>query len=308
MYNTLHILNGDSTLHSFQECGIEGDTFVWKDVLSDGPVHPEFNSKAFWEQRDQFMTATFQLKAGQYGQEVTKPFKKVADQLDQYQEVVLWFEYDLFCQINMIALIHWLSKLDSDLAISLVCVGKIDDSDNLYGLGEIAPEKYPEFYEKRLKLGTREFTFASDVYETYCSDQPEDLYTFILMPFPDFPYLADALESHFKRFPNMATGFTEIEQKMVDLIKSGITDHRKLIGNMLRWQLYYGFGDLQYFQILERLRPLFSDFEKLSLKDNLDKKTVESLIDRNYILGGAKVADWYWDDQEKTLIQTESAS
>lgn len=307
MDKKLHILNGDSTLHSFRQTDIEGDTFVWRDVLSDGPVHPEFNSDAFWELRSDFMTAQFDLEPGQYLKDAKASFTKMASELDQYEEITLWFEYDLFCQINMISLIQWLGKQEQDYNISLVCVGKVDDTERLYGLGEIDPAHYPEFYQKRLKLGVREFTFASDVYEAYTSENPDDLYTFILMPFPDFPYLSDALESHFKRFPYIETGLSEIEQEMLNIIQSGETDHRKLVGKMLRWQTYYGFGDLQYFQILERLRPLFDDFENLKLKSDLTKASIESLIKRDYMLGGAYASNWYWDDHEKTLTPTGSA-
>ena len=307
MEKALHILNGDSTLHLFRQSDIEGDTFVWRDVLSEGPVHPEFNSDAFWELRNDFMTAKFALEPGQYLKDARAPFIKMANELGLYQEITLWFEYDLFCQVNMFSLIQWLGKQEQASEISLVCVGKLDESDKLFGLGEIAPAQYPELYNNRLKLGTREFTFASDVYEAYCSAQPDDLYTFVLMPFPDFSYLSDALESHFKRFPYLESGLTEIEQQMLSIIRLGETDHRKLVGKMLEWQLYYGFGDSQFFQILGRLEPLFEDFQNLRLKTDLSKEHVEKLLDRNYMLGGARVSDWYWDDHEKALTPKESA-
>ncbi|OEK02018.1 hypothetical protein BFP97_11015 [Roseivirga sp. 4D4] len=308
MPKILHILNGDSTLHQFNKSGIEGDTYVWREVLSDGPVSADFGSELFWAERDQFMSREFQLEPGRYQKECVTLFKEMEGSLPIYDEVVLWFEYDLFCQINMVALIHWLGKQELDNTTSLVCVGKIDDSDRLYGLGEIEASQYAQLFETRLKLGSREFEFCSDVYETYCASDPTDLYNYVLMSLSELPYLPDALDTHFRRYPYKDSGLTEIEQRMIDLIEAGESDQRKLVGKMLRWQKHQGFGDLQYFNILENMKPLFKDFEKLVLHNDLDKSKVEQLLDRNKKLGGAQLSDWYWDKHEKTLIPKESAS
>lgn len=303
MSKTLHILNGDSTHNKFQNTGIDGDTYIWKEVLSDGPVDPEFGSPDFWKKREKFMTKEFELAENQYRQDGQVPFENMASTIDQYDEVVLWFEYDLFCQINMITLMHWLGNVNHLGTTSLLCVGKIDDSDRLYGLGEIDTKAYPQLYKNRLKLGSREFSYATDVYEAFTSATPDDLFTFVLMPFAELPYLPQALESHFQRFPSKQTGFTEIEQQLILFIQAGERDQMKLVGKMLRWQKHHGFGDLQYFNILKRINPLFEDANGLVLKSELDP----SLIDRSYHLGGALAMDWLWDQEEETLIPRESA-
>lgn len=308
MSKNLHILNGDSTLHKFNTSVIEGETFVWRDVLSDGPVNTEFASESFWNQRSLYMTQAFKLADGEYEKGGTIPFKELQETLKEYGEITLWFEYDLFCQINMIALIQWIGKLALESTISLVCAGKTDNSDKLLGLGEIDISQYAQLFASRLKLGSREYEFCSDVYEAYGSTDPNDLYNYVLMSFSGFPYLPDALEAHLRRFPSRQTGLTEIESKLIDFIGAGENDKMKLIGKMLRWQRHHGFGDSQYFNILENLKPLFADFDKLILKPNLNKEKVEVLVNRDQILGGAKLSDWYWDEQEKTLIPKEPAS
>lgn len=303
MSKTLHILNGDSTRNKFQNTGIDGDTYVWKEVLSEGPVDPEFGSPDFWNKREKFMSKEFELAENEYKQVGQEPFEKIASSIDKYDEVVLWFEYDLFCQVNMIALIHWLGNTNHSGTISLICVGVIDESDKLYALGEINTEAYSQLFETRLKLGSREFDYATDVYEAFSSATPDDLFTFVLMPFAELPYLASALESHFQRFPSKQTGLTEIEQQLILFIQAGERDKIKLVGKMLKWQKHHGFGDLQYFNILKRMNPLFEDADGLILKPELDS----NLIGRSYYLGGALAKDWLWDQEEETLTPRESA-
>lgn len=308
MPKTLHILNGDCTLRQFRASGIEGDTFVWREVLSDGPTHSNFGSEPFWALRNSFMTETFGLAKDEYQTGLIIPFKEIQESLNSYQEVTLWFEYDLFCQINMIALIHWMGTLAFEGTASLICAGKSNSSDKLLGLGEIHHSQYTQLFASRLKLGSREYEFCSDVYNAYCSTDPNDLYNYILLNFSGFPYLPNALEAHLRRFPSLQTGLSEIETQLIELINSGETDKRKLVGKMLTWQTYHGFGDSQYFNCLNGMKPLFEDFDKLVLRPNLDKQAVEDLLKRDSLLGGAKLSDWYWDDYEKTLIPKESAS
>lgn len=303
MANTLHILNGDATLQLFKQTQIEGETFVWREVLAEGPVNSEFNSEAFWAERKAFMTDFFTIESGGYDKDVYLPFQALLPKLNSFDEIVLWFEYDLFCQINMMALIQFLGEVRSeDQTISMVCSGRIDDSGKLYGLGELSPQQLEEQLGKKLKLNTREFEYASEVYQAYCSSDPNSLYTYAILPSDEFWYLADALQAHFKRFPNCNSGLTEIEQKIVDLISEGVNSQKELVGRLLRWQEYYGFGDLQYFNIINHLKPLFEDFEKLKLRTEPELSSAAKSLDRNMKLGGASLDHWQFDPSSEELL------
>ena len=264
MEKILHILNGDSAIDSFKKSGVNGEYKVWREVLSEGPINYPFNSDEFWTERENYMSKTFQIREGEYDGSIKTPFQKTFEEIHQYQEICLWFEYDLFCQINMIALIGYLGQVAAtNLQLSLVCSGEVEGSDKLYGLGELSPEQFSIFFDSRLKIGTRETEYAQEVFESYCSDDAEGLYNYILMPFNEFKYLSPALEAHFKRFPFSDIGLNEIEQKIIEIINVGAKNDRQVVGQLLQWQEYYGFGDLQYFNILKSLEPLFADFDNL---------------------------------------------
>jgi hypothetical protein len=254
------------------------------------------------------MTEAFEVSTEAFEEKVVAEFNKMRS-FANYDEVVLWFEYDLFCQVNMLALLHWFNQQDrTGTKVSLICVGKEAGYDKLVALGEINPDRFPELFERRRIMGTQEFAFATDVYEAWCSSDPTDLETYTMLPSNEFPYLANAIRSHFRRFPSLQTGLTEIEQKIIDLINSGINNDRKIVGNLLRWQEFRGFGDSQYFQILKRLSPLLSARDEIVLKDEIkvliDQGQSINTIDRKYYLGGALVNDWRWDQQKNELVPT----
>jgi hypothetical protein len=297
MEKTLHILNGDSTKIKFDQSRIAGDTAVWREVLSDGPVFPNFGSEEFWNARMSFFLTFFSVVEMRYEKDVISEFKKI-ENFHNYNEVVLWFEYDLFCQINLIGLLSWFKHQElRGTKISLICVGWEEGFEGLVDLGQIPTEDYTKLFKRRRILGSNDFNLATDAYLAYCSENLNDLETFILLPSNEFPYLAAAFESHLRRFPSAKSGLNLIEEKIIALIEEDKTNLNSLIGDMLKWQQIYGFGDLQYLQYLEQLKPLFDDFENLGLK--ADFSSVE--IDRNYKLGGVKVADWLWDENEQTI-------
>lgn len=302
MENILHILNGDTAIAPLYKSGIRGDHLVWREVLSEGPINHPFATEEFWQERNSYLTTAFDLNHNEYLAQIEVPFKKVIDQIETFNEICLWFEYDLFCQINMIALINYLGQIRRPhLQLTLICAGEIEGSDQLYGLGQLNPDQFQLLFKNRLKLGTREIEYANEVYNAYTDHDAESLYNYVLMPFNEFKYLNSALESHMRRFPYSDTGLTEIESKIVSLIKSGIKNESKIVSALLKWQKHYGFGDLQYFLILKSMKGLFSDYATLQLKEDLSFLHVEKMMDRNQQLGGACLKDWVYDVNEKTL-------
>lgn len=301
MAETLHILNGDHTLALFKKAEMEGETAVWREVLSDGPVHPKFGSDDFWQMRESFMTSFFEINSSDYREKVVNEFTKIQN-LRAYKEVALWFEYDLFCQVNLITLLHWFKNQSrANTKISLICVGHVEGYENLIGLGELPFGLYPKLYEHRRILGSNDFNFASDAYLAYCSNDPRDLEKFTLLPSNEFPYLAGAVSAHLKRFPSSESGFNLIEQEIIKLMESGKDSEETLIRALLQWQEYYGFGDLQYINYLSRLIPILDIKQPFKLKENYSS----AQIDRNYFLGGALLSEWEWDEGNQKIRQRQ---
>jgi len=105
MTKQLHILNGYATLHLFQEADISSEVCVWNEILSEGPVTYDIASESFWKMRREFIATTFGPGAAGYD-EVIAHFDIIRT-YSTYEEVILWYEYDLFCQLNLVGLLSW---------------------------------------------------------------------------------------------------------------------------------------------------------------------------------------------------------
>src|SRR6185312_17187630 len=99
MHTILHVLNGDSTAHGFRDTGLEGDTLVWREVFSQGPLSEDISSGAFWKAREEWICGTFSEQGDDYRKTVVAPLEKLNE---PYEEINLWFEFDLHCQANLL--------------------------------------------------------------------------------------------------------------------------------------------------------------------------------------------------------------
>src|SRR5689334_9869418 len=97
----LHITNGDATVAVMKRAGIAGEILPWRDVLHEGPVPAELTLTELSEVRARFIAdcgwRTFA--------EAQAEFRTRDAALAQYrahEEVVLWFEHDLYDQLQLL--------------------------------------------------------------------------------------------------------------------------------------------------------------------------------------------------------------
>src|ERR1700733_12383061 len=108
----LHILNGDSTAISFEETGLDGDILVWREVFSEGPVEEDVTSASFWRNRSEWICKGVNETPENYQHNVLDQLAKLEG---SYDEINLWFEFDLHCQANLLGVMNYL-KQKTDLS------------------------------------------------------------------------------------------------------------------------------------------------------------------------------------------------
>lgn len=270
----LHILNGDSTLLQLQKTSVEGETLVWRDILCEGPTKYEVGSDDFWHVRQEFMAKRYDVAHSDYQAKSIGEFQIMKSDFD---EIILWFEYDLFCQINMLAMLSFLYKNGYSSNVSLICVGEFPPYNGLVGLGQIDSKYYSELFDNRQLLSPIDLMFADQHWKLYCNQNHQLLFDELNAPL-SFPYLKQAFKAHQKRFYDQLTGLNEIETKALQLINEEQYTNHSLVGALLRWDEFYGFGDMQYFEVINDLSPLINEDNTLSLND-IGRKVLDGTID-----------------------------
>ena len=305
----LHITNGDSTTQYLQKLNFKGEIITWREMLCEGKTTTDVGSENFWKTRFDFFQNSYKVTKKKFIDFTVKEYRNLCNQKQQ-EEIVLWFEYDLFCQVNMLAVISWLKRHRKGRKVSLVCSGKIEGSDKLYGLGELSPSQLKEHYKNRVELTLDDIEYADYIWQLYCSDSPlrlEAVYQF--NPMSPFVYLQDALKAHLKRFPSIENGLNLVENNILKTANQNTLDSKnQLIGSLLRQQNDYGYGDMQYFNKTDSLKKLFSSFTPVRL-NKTGKKVLENQMnyyaqlrsDFSYLGGAKKYSFLYHNATEKLL-------
>ncbi len=309
MSGTLHITNGDSLTTILKKLEIDGEIVTWREMLCEGKTTTDVGSESFWKTRYDYFSRKYKVTKTRFIDLTLKEYRNLCNHKKQ-DEIVLWFEYDLFCQINMIAVLSWLNEHRKGAQIYLVCSGKEDSSGKLYGLSELPEERLLHLYKNKIALTLDDVEYADYIWQLYCSDNPIRLETFIKFNASQFEYLPEALEAHLKRFPTIKNGLNYLENRILEKsTELNLPSKEALVGAMLKDQGYYGFGDIQFVRMITDLKQLFRSFNPVTLnkkgKEILHRKQnyYAALKDDQMFLGGAPKYAYLYNEANSKLLK-----
>lgn len=309
MSSLLYITNGDSFTERLKSLKLKGDIITWREMLCEGKTLTNVGSETFWKARFEFLHKNYKVSKSWFIEKTLKEYRSLCNHKQQ-DKIVLWFEYDLFCQINMLAVLSWLKTHRKYAEISLVCSGKEDETDKMYGLCELSDEQLLNLYENRTILAQDDIEYADYVWQLYCSDNPIRLENLSDFKEYQFDYLSDAVQNHLQRFPSIKNGLNQMENNILQLTLDRKPGSKKaLLGTVLQNQGGLGFGDTQYERAISRLKPLFTSFNPARLtkkgKEILDNQTsyYSCIQDNEVYLGGALKYNFLYNTDSDRILK-----
>lgn len=96
----VHILNGDCLQSTLQA----ENAFIMREILIEGPLKAA-TLEAFYRQRALYLEKTYAISTAEYSKKTVSEFEKM-QQIPDHSEVNLWFDYDLFCFVNLLFVIQ----------------------------------------------------------------------------------------------------------------------------------------------------------------------------------------------------------
>ncbi|RZM06460.1 MAG: hypothetical protein EOO88_53365 [Pedobacter sp.] len=208
-----NILNGDSLAYSFPAAKMEGDIIVFREALIDGDLPAD------------------------YKEIVTAP---------DHSTFNLWFEYDLFCQVNMWFILSMINSLPVAKKVFAVYTSHLDKRSNHFwnGYGPANTQELQICYERRMLLREEDIEFGATLWKAYREGKLEDLTRLSKSGSPAFPYLEEAVKAHVDRFPLDGVKGTP-ERVIEDIIVNISTDFPAVCKEFWKRESIYGFGDDQ---------------------------------------------------------------
>jgi len=261
MANTLHIVNGDSTAEILKKTSLSGDIIVWREMLCEGPICKDFGSDEFWKMRYTYFESELGVSKLEYFGKTIKEIVQLED-LSKYNKVVLWFEFDLFCQVNLMALCSYLlESFRKVVSYKLVCTGWVKGEERLLSLSDFNLNEFEGLYENSIEITKNNLEFADTCWKLFSENNIEKLQAFNFnKQRTKFLYFQKAIDQHLLRFPD-ENGLNQIQYKILEIIETKPFTENEIVRNLLIWQdedTVYGFGDLQYFQYLKKMNKYYT--------------------------------------------------
>lgn len=268
----LHITNGDNLTERLQDLDLDGDIVVWREMLCEGPTVSQVGNDKFIEVRKKFLMENYAVTPEDYEDKFVSQLKKLAA-INSYDEIILWFEFDLFCHINMLAAISYLLQNKKKEPLYLVCSGRVPGEKELIGFSELSDKQLHKHYKNKIRLSEDDLDMADFIWQLYCGNSPNKLKPEIRKS-SNFKYLSSCIRAHIERYPNIKTGLNTLETNILKLIdREHITTEHQLIGYALSYQGYYGYTEDMMVKVIDKLRPFF-EFGEDGLELNMNGKFI----------------------------------
>lgn len=227
-------------------------------------------------------------------------------QYEAFDRIVLWFEYDLFCHVNMAAALTYMRSF-CDLPLTLICPGTFPGHEGLYGLNELSDPQLEAFYESTELLEDSAEEMLKLFWATYNDNDPRKFQD-IDWDHSSLPYLKECVKAHLQRFPSEYNGLNSLENLVLESVENNrFNTVRNCMGFLLGNQGYYGFGDLQWARIILKVMPFLNTTDILALSLTGQERlkglvsSIQGLRDKTQFGGASKYDYVYTEDQKLEL-------
>jgi hypothetical protein len=244
----LHITNGDCAAERLQELFPQDTVLPWRDSLTDGPVPPGLSLQELSRVRAAFLAAWSERAVNDVEAEFAERTALLARHAD-FSETVLWFEHDLYDQLQLIQILDWFHHRPCHLTLA-------QSPDYL---GTMSQQALDGLFPVRQPVSNTQFELASAVWHAFCSADPRALEPFLVKD-NALPFLAAAIERFCEEFPWLEDGLTRTERTIARLRAEGTTDPRHLYPAFSKTEDPIWMGDASFFRILEGARDRNSDW------------------------------------------------
>jgi len=189
----LHVRCGHDILGALEEAGIAGERLAWVDPVCQGPLDANVEGAGWYAMRAAWIAA-------RYGREETEVLADLRAQDDalsgasEHDEVVLWFEHDLFDQAILVRLLAWFEANGvGGAALSLIDVEPLVEAGGFTGLGALSPAELVPLFPGRRQVTEDQFELGARAWVAMRQPDPGAVEEVLAGDTEALPHLRSAL-------------------------------------------------------------------------------------------------------------------
>ncbi|WP_419869359.1 DUF1835 domain-containing protein [Chryseobacterium sp. CT-SW4] len=233
-----HILNGDCLAEQLKETSIQGETIIFREALIAGPLQAD-NLKDFCKMRADFLSQEYHTEQNHYYDKVFHEIEEILNIPDN-SEVNLWFEDDLFCQVNMWFCITLLSK---NKTLQLYRIFPKDSGD-WKGFSTSAISDLEASLKAKVLLNDKDIELAFHLWNAFKNKDNISLKELSGIPSSCFHYLEKVIDVYLNKNP---------EDFIRNLAEKGTADFPTIFEKFQEEFGELGLSDLQVGKIYEKI-------------------------------------------------------
>lgn len=215
MERIVHVTNGDSTADTLSLAELPGEIRVWADALDEGPLLPVSDDEHYRARAEHWKSRGFDD-----GEAKLRKYDADLDEAARAEEVILWYEHDLFDQLALIRILSRIARKGLPQTLTIVSIDRHPAIPNFLGLGELEPEQLAALWPQRAPLSRDSIDEAITTFIALTAADPRGL-PFLARRVKALPFLAGAIERHLEEFPDPTSGLSRTERQVLAAIARG---------------------------------------------------------------------------------------
>jgi hypothetical protein len=228
--SVLHVTNGDSAAAGLRLSGLGGPVLAWRDALHEGPVPGHLAPAELRRVRADHL-------ARRVGQDVQPGEFADRDrtlEANAQGEYVLWFEADLYDQLQLVQVLDALARLEVEPErISLVSIGEHQGIAHFGGLGELTPEQLGRLGAQAVVLRPETLDLAAAAWRAFTAAVPDGLPALTGARSPELRFLGEAFARLVQEYPSRSDGLSRTERRAL----LAVAEAPASAGRAFRWVL-----------------------------------------------------------------------
>ncbi len=323
MRERLIITNGDDAMARMRDAKIGGEILPWRDILHEGPVPATLPLEELSTARAQFLAERGWLPVD----ELRAAFRErdaILRRHRDFKTIVLWFEHDLYDQLQLIQLLDFFAGEKRQDGLFLIQAGKY--------LSEETPKSLKGHFQIMEPVSDAHLALGRFVWNGFRAPTPEPWAAILRLSTHLLPFLRLAILRLLEELPNQQSGLSRTEWTILSLIGAGVKTPLDLYAAFIENEEVFFMGDLSFYHTLDELgaggAPLIAGFKGLSFTPSMPEEARDEYLERELSfthlgysvlaghadalqhrqisrqLGGLRFnssASWRWDPQTRQL-------
>jgi hypothetical protein len=229
----LHVTNGDSAGGTLRQTspGGAGAVLPWRDALHEGPV-PAGPRAGLLAARAAFLSGCGWGSGPAVQSALERRDRQLLRALRDGVPVVLWFEHDLYDQLQLIDVLALAAGAGAGGGVGspggggpgtleLIVVGEFPGRPSFRGLGELTAAELETLWPSRVAAGPAALDAATRAWAALRRTDPSDLAGCARDDVPELPFLSAALRRLLEELPAPADGLSGTERRALQAVAAG---------------------------------------------------------------------------------------